>query len=81
MTEVIKGVKMKIDFFKDTDSMYISFSEKTSSETIAINENINVDVDENNNLIGIDVHSGASKFNMDSLELNNVPNLKQIKMG
>ena len=72
---------MKIDFFKDTDSMYISFSEKTSSETIAINENINVDVDENKNLIGIDVHSGASKFNMDSLELNNVPNLKQIKMG
>jgi uncharacterized protein YuzE len=72
---------MKIDYFKETDSLYISFSESAATETVAINENINVDLDVNKNLIGIDVHSGASKFDWKSLELNNIPQIKNIKMG
>ncbi|MBP6740713.1 MAG: DUF2283 domain-containing protein [Leptospiraceae bacterium] len=72
---------MKIDYFKETDSLYISFLDIPATETIAVNENINVDLDINKNLIGIDVHSGASKFNWNSLELNNMPQLKNIKFG
>ena len=72
---------MRIDYFKDTDSMYIEFVDKPSHETIAINDNINIDIDENNNLIGIDIHALASKFEWSSLELNNVPQIKNIKIG
>lgn len=72
---------MKIDYVKETDSMYIEFINKPATETRAINENINIDLDENKNLIGIDIHSQASKINFDELEFINVPKIKNIKFG
>ena len=72
---------MKIDYFKETDSMYIEFLDKTATFIVAINDNIDVDLDENENLIGIDIHSQASKFNLNDLEFKNVPQIKNIKFG
>lgn len=72
---------MKIDYFKETDSMYIEFLDKTATSTVAINDNIAIDLDEDENLIGIDIHSQASKFNLNDLEFKNVPQIKNIKFG
>ena len=81
MTAILREYRMKIDYVQETDSMYIEFMNKPAFETRAINENINVDLDENKNLIGIDIHSQASKINFDELELKNIPQIKNIKFG
>jgi len=72
---------MKIEYFKETDSMYIELVDKPSVATVEISEFINADLDENNQLIGLDVHSNASKLSLDSLEFKNIPPIKNIKFG
>lgn len=69
---------MKINFFKDTDSMYIEFSDKPAKQTVAVSDSVNIDLDENKELVGVDIHSNASKFNFDELEFKNVPKIKNI---
>lgn len=72
---------MKIEYYKDTDSMYIELADKPSASTVEISEFINADLDENNQLVGLDIHSQASKFKFDELEFKNVPQIKNIKFG
>lgn len=72
---------MRIEYYKETDSMYIELSRKPSAMTVEINENVNIDLDENKELVGIDIHSHASKFKFDELEFKNVPPIKNIKFG
>jgi uncharacterized protein YuzE len=72
---------MRIEYYKDTDSMYIELADKPSKTTIEISEFINADLDENNELVGLDIHSNASKFKFDELEFKNVPQIKNIKFG
>ena len=72
---------MRIEYYKDTDSMYISFADKPAKETIEISELVNADLDENGILIGLDIHGEASKFQFDELEFKNIPQIKNIKFG
>lgn len=81
MIEVLKDRDMKIEFYKETDSMYISFTEKPSKSTVEISEFVNADLDENGILIGLDIHGNASKFDFDELEFKNIPQIKNIKFG
>jgi len=77
-TKLCNG-NMKIQYFKETDSMYISFNNNPSTETVVINDSVNLDFDENKQITGIDIHSGASSFNINELELD-LPKIKQ-KLG
>lgn len=72
---------MRIEYYKDTDSMYIELSNKPSKTTVEISEFINADLDENNELIGLDIHGNASRFKFDELEFKNIPQIKNIKFG
>lgn len=72
---------MKIEFYPETDSMYIALSNKPSTKTIEVSESLNVDLDENDELVGLDIHSNASKFKIDELEFKNVPQIRNIKFG
>ena len=49
---------MKIQYFKETDSMYISLNDNPSAETVVINDSVNLDFDVNKQITGIDIHSG-----------------------
>ncbi len=45
---------MKMRYYKDTDSLYIDLSEKTSAESLEVAPGIVVDFDENNETDEID---------------------------
>ncbi len=70
---------MKIQYLKETDSMYISLNDNPSAETVVINDSVNLDFDKNKQITGIDIHSGASSFNISELEMD-LPKIKQ-KLG
>lgn len=64
---------MKINYYPDTDSLYIDLSSKTSSESVEISEGIVLDYDEHNNLVGIDIDNATKKLDLSELILTKLP--------
>ncbi len=64
---------MKINYYPDTDSLYIELSEKDSSESVEISQGIVVDYDHEGSLVGIDIDNARNKINLNELILNKLP--------
>ncbi len=64
---------MKINYYPDTDSIYIDFSSKTSIESKEISEGIVLDYDKEGKLVGIDIDNASSKMDLTELILNRLP--------
>ena len=64
---------MKINYYPDTDSLYIDLSSKTSIESKEISEGIVLDYDEHNNLVGIDIDNATKKLDLSELILTKLP--------
>jgi len=64
---------MKINYYPETDSMYIDLSSKTSVDSTEISEGIVLDYDENGNLVGIDIDNASKKLDLTELILNRLP--------
>ncbi len=64
---------MKINYYPDTDSLYIEFIEKDSSESIEISEGIVLDYDREGVLVGMDIDNAGKKVNLKELILNKLP--------
>ena len=64
---------MKINYYPDTDSLYIDLSSKTSSESIEISEGIVLDYDDHKNLVGIDIDNATRKLDLSELILTKLP--------
>ena len=64
---------MKINYYPDTDSLYIDLSSKSSVESIEISEGIVLDYDEYNNLVGIDIDNATKKLDLSELILTKLP--------
>ena len=64
---------MKINYYPDTDSLYIDLSSKISSESLEISEGIVLDYDEHNNLVGIDIDNATKKLDHSELILSKLP--------
>ncbi len=64
---------MKLNYYPETDSLYIDLSEKTSVESKEISEGIVLDYDEAGNLVGIDIDNASLKVQMKELILNRLP--------
>ena len=45
---------MKLNYYPETDSLYIDLSEKPSAESVEVSEGIVLDYDAEGNLVGID---------------------------
>jgi len=69
---------MKLNYYPDTDSLYIDFSENSSVESVEIYEGIVLDYDEKGNLTGIDIDNASRKIRLHELTLNRLPVLKQM---
>ena len=52
---------MKLNYYPDTDSLYIDLSSKASQESMEISEGVVLDYDEQHNLVGIDIDNASSK--------------------
>lgn len=64
---------MKLDYYEDTDSLYIDLSSKLSSETREISPGINLDYDSEGEIVGIDIDNASKKLDLKDLTLNHIP--------
>ena len=64
---------MKLNYYPDTDSLYIDLSEKTSVESREISEGVVLDYDADGNLVGIDIDNASTKVQLKELSLRKLP--------
>jgi uncharacterized protein YuzE len=64
---------MKLNYYSDTDSLYIDLSEKTSVESKEISEGVVLDYDASGNLVGIDIDNASKKIQLKELTLSKMP--------
>ncbi|MBD3385619.1 DUF2283 domain-containing protein [candidate division KSB1 bacterium] len=64
---------MKIKYYKDTDSLYIDLSSKTSVESKEISEGIILDYDSDGNIVGIDIDNASKKIDLKEVILSKIP--------
>ena len=64
---------MKLNYYPETDSLYITLSEQPSVESLEISEGILIDYDADGRLVGIDIDNASSKVEMEKLILSKIP--------
>ncbi len=64
---------MKLNYYPETDSLYIDLSEKTSVESKEISEGVVLDYDVEGNLVGIDIDNASKKIQLKELILSRLP--------
>jgi uncharacterized protein YuzE len=64
---------MKINYYEDTDSLYIDLSSKPSVDSREVSDGVVLDYDEDGNLTGIDIDSASIKLEIKELILSNLP--------
>ena len=64
---------MKLNYYAETDSLYIDLSEKPSAESREISEGVVLDYDANGNLVGIDIDNASKKVQLKQLILSKLP--------
>jgi uncharacterized protein YuzE len=64
---------MKLNYYPDTDSLYIDLSGKASTESKEVSEGIVLDYDESGNLVGIDIDNASKKLELNDLTLSQLP--------
>ena len=60
---------MKLNYFADTDSLYIELAAQPSTESKEVSEGVVIDYDERGNLVGIDIDNASTKVDMRTLQL------------
>lgn len=64
---------MKLNYYPDTDSLYIDLSEQSSTESREVSEGIVLDYDAAGNLVGIDIDNASRKVDLQQLTLSKLP--------
>ncbi|MCP9443389.1 MAG: DUF2283 domain-containing protein [Nitrospira sp.] len=68
---------MKLNYYPDTDSLYIDLSERPSVESREIAEGIVLDYDAAGHLVGIDIDNASHKVELKQLTLSKLPLIVQ----
>ena len=64
---------MKLNYYPETDSLYIDLSSKPSKESVEVSEGIIIDYDEDGHIAGIDVDNASHKIDLKEIILNKIP--------
>lgn len=64
---------MKLNYFPETDSLYIDLSEQASTESREVSEGVVLDYDARGNLVGIDIDNASAKVDLGKLTLSKMP--------
>ena len=64
---------MKVNYFPDTDSLYIDLSEQPSAESREISEGVILDYDASGNLVGIDIDNASTKVALHRFVVSRIP--------
>lgn len=68
---------MKLNYYPDTDSLYIDLSEQPSVESREIAEGIVLDYDAAGHIVGIDIDNASQKVELRQLTLSKLPLIVQ----
>ncbi|WHZ25283.1 MAG: hypothetical protein OJF51_000078 [Nitrospira sp.] len=68
---------MKLNYYPDTDSLYIDLSERPSIESREIADGIVLDYDAAGHLVGIDIDNASQKVELKQLTLSKLPLIVQ----
>lgn len=64
---------MKLNYYADTDSLYIDLTEGVSVESREVSEGVVLDYDANGQLVGIDIDNASTKVQLGKLVVNKLP--------
>jgi uncharacterized protein YuzE len=70
---------MKLNYYPDTDSLYIDLSSKTGVDSSEVSPGIVLDYDSNGDLVGIDIDNASKKLDLKDLTLSHIPAEVHIK--
>ncbi len=70
---------MRINYYPETDSLYIDLSSKPSADSREVSAGVVLDYDANGNLVGIDIDEASTKLEIKELILSKLPaEVKQV---
>jgi len=69
---------MKLNYYPDTDSLYIDLSEKESVDSVEISEGVVVDYDAEGNIVGIDIDNASKKLSLNKSTITKLPFQQEI---
>jgi uncharacterized protein YuzE len=64
---------VKLNYYPETDSLYIDLSGEASVESREISEGVVVDYDSGGNLVGIDIDNASAKVDIHKLIVSKLP--------
>jgi uncharacterized protein YuzE len=64
---------MKLNYYPETDSLYIDLAEQPGVDSREVSEGIVLDYDEKGALVGIDIDNASRKVEMSRLILTGIP--------
>lgn len=71
---------MRINYDKETDSLYIDLSKNPGVDSKVLSDDVVVDFGENGEPVGIDIQYASKKINLSELVTNYIP-AKKIAVG
>lgn len=64
---------MKLNYYRDTDSLYIDLSSRPSVDSKEISEGVVLDYDADGNIAGIDIDNASRKIDLREVILSKLP--------
>jgi uncharacterized protein YuzE len=64
---------MKLNYYPETDSLYIDLSEQVSVESREVSSGVVLDYDSHGNLVGIDIDHASTKVEIHKLIVSKLP--------
>jgi uncharacterized protein YuzE len=69
---------MKLNYYPDTDSLYIDLSYKKSMDSQEISDGIVIDYDEEGKITGIDIDNASKALELSEVIMNKMPIIRQV---
>lgn len=69
---------MKLNYYEDTDSLYIDLSSTTSTDSREIADGLVVDFDDAGHIVGIDIQHASQRIDLSSIESKHLPLVTSI---
>ena len=67
---------MKLNYYEDTDSLYIELKSNPSSDSREVADGLVLDLDSHGNIVGIDIQHASKKLDLTTLETHSLPTTK-----
>jgi len=71
---------MKLNYYSETDSLYIDLTATASTESREVSKGIVLDYDAEGNLVGIDIDNASKKLDFKELILGGLPKETRVQV-